>query len=379
MPTEHFQVIKKTSLISAFVNFLLAAFKVFIGSIGHSQALIADGIHSLSDLLTDGLVMLTAKLGQERPDDRHPYGHRRIETLGTILIAIIIIGIGIGLAVDSIEKWHDHHATLLPSPWVLIIAAVSIVANEGLFRYLIHHSKKIRSALLESNAWHNRSDMLVSAIVLIGAALQYTGLHYIDLFASILIAAMIFRMGANMISKCVKELIDTAADQTTQNTIKTIIEAVPGVVGIHHLRTRLHSGDILLDAHLQVDDTITVSEGHLIGDLVMKALYSSIENMVDITIHIDAEDDDEISPEETLKLPTRETILTHMHEHIDELPHLDNLAGMQLHYINSVCRIELIFPATLSIQDPSELLAQYNSVLAHIPKTDVSHLLIKHP
>lgn len=379
MPNNTFQVIKKTSLISALVNFLLAALKVLIGSIGHSQALIADGIHSLSDLLTDGLVMLTAKLGQERPDDRHPYGHRRIETLGTILIAIVIISIGIGLAVDSIEKWHSHHSTIMPSPWVLVIAAVSIIANEGLFRYLLHHSKKIRSALLESNAWHNRSDMLVSAIVLIGAALQYTGIHYIDLFASILIAAMIFRMGANMISTCVKELIDTAADQDTQNTIKGIIEGVPGVVGIHHLRTRLHSGDILLDAHLQVDGTITVSEGHLIGDLVMKALYASVENMVDITIHIDAEDDDKINPEDTLKLPTRETIRAHLNKHIDELPHLNNLIGMQLHYINSICRIDLVFPASLSILDSASLLAQYNRILTQLPETEASHLLIKHP
>ncbi len=372
------RTIKKVSLVSALVNFLLAAFKVIIGHIGFSQALIADGIHSLSDLLTDGLVMLTAKMGQEHPDHDHPYGHRRIETIGTIVIAILIIVIAVGLAADSLSKIH-HQSHTLPSLWVLVVAAFSVVANEGLFRYLMYHSKRIRSSLLESNAWHNRSDVYVSLIVLVGAAMQYAGLHYIDLIASFLVAAMIFKMGASMIMRCVRELIDTAADPETQAIITDIIENTPGVLGIHHLRTRLHSGDILLDAHLQVKNTLTVSEGHLIGDRVMHALYHAIDHVVDITIHIDAEDDDHISPETIMNLPTREQIIDHLKAHQNKLTHLARLIDFYLHYEDGSCRIELIFPSSLRIKNTIDLLKEYDDVLSQIPSLEETTLLIQYP
>lgn len=308
MSTERYQVIRKVTLISAFANVLLGVFKIAVGIAGYSHALIADGIHSLGDLLTDALVLIAAKASHKRPDKEHPYGHGRIETLATAVVATMLVMVGIALAYDVIMHAlnnPDRHSPTLP---VFIVAIAAIIVNEVLFRYGMYHGKKINSSLVISNAWHHRSDGLVSIVVLISVIGAYLGVPYLDTIGAVVIALMIMRMGFKMILDSVRELIDTGADLETVEKIRAKILSVHGVDEIHMLRTRLLGGEIFVDVHILVDPTISVSEGHYISDRVMFALHKEMEGIRDVTVHVDPEDD-EVAPPSS-HLPNRQKIAT---------------------------------------------------------------------
>ena len=209
---HRYQVAKKTSLINASVNSLLALFKIMIGYWGHSSALVADGIHSFSDLISDGLVLIAAKAGIKDPDQDHPYGHQRIETLAAIVIAIIFMSAGVLIAYDAIQHIINNTALETPSIAVIIVATVSTLANEWLFRYTLKKGQSIQSNLLITNAWHNRSDAYVSIIVLISVLVTWLGLHYFDAIGAAIIALLIAKMGGKMIWNSINELIDAGVD-----------------------------------------------------------------------------------------------------------------------------------------------------------------------
>ncbi|MCH9770209.1 MAG: cation diffusion facilitator family transporter [Gammaproteobacteria bacterium] len=265
---QHFAATKKVTLISGTINSLLAIFKIAIGFIGHSHALIADGLHSLSDLISDGLVFIAAKAGSRRPDKEHPYGHRRIETIAAIVIAIILLAAGGGIIFDAIRHLMQHEYLHKPDIWVLVVAGASIIANEYLYRYNLKVGKKIHSNLLISNAWHNRSDALTSFIVLISAIGAILGWRFLDAIGAIVIAVLIIRIAVKIIWDSSNELIDRAVDEKTLQDFTQTIKSCAGVISLHQLRTRLHGGHIFVDLHIQVEGHISVSEGHFIGQQV---------------------------------------------------------------------------------------------------------------
>ena len=354
------------SLISALVNTFLTLSKIVVGILGHSQALIADGVHSFSDLLTDGLIAITGWMGAKSPDKKHPYGHRRIETIGSIIIAIVLICTAISITFDTFQHLI-HHAHLLPIPTflIIIVTVISIIANEGLFRYTIVKGNQINSDLLRTNAWHNRSDSFVSLIVLVSVIGNYFGITYLDAIGAFIISILILQMGVRIIWKNGKELIDTGVDNDTFKEIAQTISSVTGVLSVHQLRTRYHGGNIFVDVHIQVAPNISVSEGHYIGERVHLLLLKRVEHVADVIVHIDPEND-AISML-SASLPDRQAVLKLLKDRWKNLPHFQKIHRTILHYLNGKLHIEIYLSLTaLRNNKQSSLECQYQKVATDI-------------
>lgn len=359
MISNRFRTVIAVTIVNATVNTLLALLKIIIGYFGYSQALIADGLHSFSDLITDGLVFIAARMGAQSPDKEHPYGHRRIETIGAIIISLVLVGVAVGIAYDTIEHLVIGLHFKKPEWSVIVVAIVSVIANEGLFRYTYRQGNKIQSDLLRTNAWHNRSDALVSLVVLVSVIGTMLGVSYLDSIGALLIAALILKMGIKMIWGNIQELIDTAVDEKTLEQITDSIKATPGIVALHQLRTRSHGGNILVDVHVQVSPDISVSEGHYIGEQVHLMLINNYERIADVTVHIDPEDDENSMP--SIDLPDRATISPQLTQCWKNLPGFNAIKRTLYHYLNGKLDVEVYLPLDILQQgvDKTSLTKQY--------------------
>ncbi|KTC87514.1 MULTISPECIES: cation diffusion facilitator family transporter [Legionella] len=302
---ERYLQAKKITLIGATITALLGLIKVMGGFFFHSHALIADGVHSFSDLLTDCMVVFASKYGSQDADESHPYGHQRIETAATLLLAVLLILAGAGIAWDSLDELI-HSAVEKPGWFALPIALLSIAANEGLFHYTHHVGLRIQSPLIIANAWHHRSDAASSIVVAIGLLGSILGFSYLDALAAVIVGCMIIKMGMSYGWNSVKELVDSAVEPQMLEKIIHIIQAVDGVEKIHQLRSRSMGGDIYIDVHILVNPYISVSEGHYIAQHVDKALVEQLDAVKDVTVHVDPEDDELNCP--SLHLQNRTTV-----------------------------------------------------------------------
>jgi cation diffusion facilitator family transporter len=288
MSTLRYRQARKVTLVGIVVNTFLGILKVVFGVVGHSQALFADGLHSFSDLITDLLVIVAAKFGSKKPDENHPYGHRRIETVSTVALAVFLIVVGCGIIFDAFHVMVGQ-VFIKPNVWILIVAVLSVVLNEWLYRYTLKTADKIRSNLLSANAWHHRSDAWSSVVVVIGIGGALLGLHYFDSVAAIIVALFIIKIGCQLVWRSISELIDTGADSETLKEITRKVEKVDGVKKLNYLRTRLVGGDIFVEVYMQVDGRITVAEGHDIGTVVARKLKQGFVKITDVVVHIDPE------------------------------------------------------------------------------------------
>ena len=327
---------KKVTLIGAFTNALLGITKIVTGALFHSHALIADGVHSIADLLTDIMVLIGSKYGSQDADDSHPYGHQRIETATTLMLSLILILAGFGIAWDAIDE-IIHRTHDIPQALALPIVVFSILANEALFHYTHFIGKKIKSDLIITNAWHRRSDAASSLVVLIGIIGSLIGYPGFDAIAAVIVSILIMKMGWSYGWSSVKELVDTAIDLEMLQKIETIISNIDGVMKIHQLRSRSMAGDVFLDLHIQVSPWITVSEGHFIAQTVHQALMNDIPTIKDVTVHVDPEDDEVSNP--SLHLPNRTTLEKSILQ-----PWQDKFAEIQywmIHYLDGQLTIDL--------------------------------------
>ncbi|CEK09738.1 cation diffusion facilitator family transporter [Legionella hackeliae] len=335
---DRYQQAKKITLIGAVINAILGFIKLIGGMLFHSHALVADGIHSFSDLFTDLMVVFASKYGSQDADESHPYGHQRIETAATLLLALLLILAGAGIAWDSINEIirgsHDY-----PGWIALPIALLSVLANELLFHWTNHIGKRIQSSLVIANAWHHRSDAASSIVVSLGLIGTILGFIYLDAVAAIIVGVMIIKMGISYGWGSVKELIDTAVDPETLKKIEDIIQGIHGVERIHQLRSRLMGGDILVDVHILVSPYISVSEGHYIAQHVHQALVTQLERVKDVTVHVDPEDDEISCP--SLHLPSRDALQERLMLHWQK--NYPELLNWTIHYLDGKLTIDLIF------------------------------------
>jgi len=326
---------KKVTLIGAIVNSLLGLIKLIGGFLYNSHALVADGVHSLSDLLTDIMVLFASKYGSLDADDDHPYGHQRIETAATLLLSLLLILAGSGIAWDAIDELIN--VTPVKPGWLAMpIICISILANEGLFHYTQRIGKRINSPLITANAWHHRSDAASSAVVLIGLIGSYAGFLYLDILAAMVVGLMIIKMGFDYGWNSVKELVDTAVAPELLNQIEQVIQNIKGVERIHQLRSRHMGNDVLIDVHIQVSPKISVSEGHFIAQHVHQALVNQIDSVKDVTVHVDPEDDEICSP--SLHLPNRKVL----HELLNDV-HIGypQILFWNLHYLDGKMSLDI--------------------------------------
>lgn len=336
----------RTVLVGLVVNVFLSAGQITIGILGRSEALVADGFHTLSDLMSDLLVLVAARLGAQAADQDHPYGHARIETAGTVGLSLVLIGAGFGIALHAANALSAPRALVPPDLYALGMALVAIGVKEGLFRYMRRAATRFRSQLLHANAWHYRTDVFSSIVVAVGVTGSLLGVRDLDAVAAIGVAILIVRMGATLGWQALRELVDTGLETEKLERIKRVILSVDGVRTLHLLRTRRTGGLALVDVHILVDGHISVSEGHQISEMVRYALLHEIENMADVMVHIDPEDDERGAP--TAHLPLRADVMAHLHERFANLPAAQSITNVALHYLDGKLHVEVTLPLDLA-------------------------------
>ena len=300
----------------------------------------ADGLHSLSDLLSDVLVLYANRHGNRHADADHPYGHARIETAATLILGTFLAVLGVVLLVAAAMRLQHPEALRAVNPFALAIAVLALVAKEGMFRYMLAVAKRVRSQMLVANAWHARSDAASSLVVIVGVAGNLLGYTFFDLLAAAVVGVMIAHMGGKLAFEAMAELIDTGLDAEEVEAIRQTLLDIHGVRGLHELRTRRMADNALVDAHIMVDPKISVSEGHYIAESARHAVLKR-HHVMDVMVHIDPEDDLQAKP--NAHLPSRPALLEHLAGRLGmpDLP--DN--RVVFHYLDGKVDAEIYLPA----------------------------------
>jgi len=268
------------------VNIFLSIIKVIGGILIHSMALIADGIHSLSDLVTDVAVLISSRAARRPPDYNHPYGHGKFETMGAQLIALILLIVGGSIGWSALHSLYDHHQYFL-GPFVVIIAFVSVVAKEVLFQYTRKIAQQVHSSSLFANAWHHRSDALSSVAVIFGGVLSLFGFGYGDQLAGLIVGMMVIAVAVKIIIENVKELSEHAIDDEIIQFIKTVLKNHGEVNHWHKLRTRKIGSELFIDVHIQVNPDLSVYKSHKFTKDIEHEIQKNCVYPVNVLIHVE--------------------------------------------------------------------------------------------
>lgn len=342
---DRYREIRKVTLIGSVLDLLLGVVKILVGVQASSQALIADGVHSLSDLATDFLVLFAAKHAHREADTEHPYGHGRIETVATVALGVALVIVAIGICVDAIQRLSEPSSLLHPGLLALLVALVSVASKEAIYQYTVRAARRLRSNMLHANAWHSRSDAISSIIVVIGVGGAMIGFPSLDAVGAIAVALMIAKIGWDLLWKSLQELIDTALEPQEVEKIREMILQVDGVRACHMLRTRYSGSDSLVDVHILVDPSLSVSEGHQIGERVRARLIDEVEHVADVTVHIDPEDD-ELAPL-CHHLPLRDEVLRRLHLEWQPLELEAFIHKVVLHYLDGKVHVDVFIDGTV--------------------------------
>lgn len=327
-PADRFAEAQSVTWVSVAVNVILTVLQIVIGIIGKSQALVADGMHSLSDLLSDFLVLYANRHSAKHADSAHPYGHGRIETATTLALGVILMGTGSALVWGAAQRLQEPAALQAVHVMTLWIALLTLFGKEALFHYMRHVARKLKSRMLEANAWHARGDAASSLVVVAGIGGNLAGITSLDLLAAAIVAAMIFRMGWKQAYSALMELIDTGLGEQEVAAIRQTLLDTPGVLGLHELRTRRMGDRALVDAHVLVEPRISVSEGHYIAETA-RARVVKIHDAQDVMVHIDPEDD--CHAKWIAHLPSREELVRQLESGLN-LP-AQEIGRIGLHYL----------------------------------------------
>lgn len=333
---------RKVTVIGGVLDLILGVAKIVVGLLNHSQALVVDGVHSLSDLATDFMVVFAAKRASAVADADHPYGHARFETAATVALGIALIAVGVGLGYDAASRLFQPERLLIPGWLSLTVATVSIVSKEAIYHYTMRAAKRLRSNLLRANAWHSRSDAISSVIVVVGVGGAMAGLNYLDSIAAVAVAFMIAKIGWDLAWHSIRELVDTALDSERVEAIRDTIQSVTGVRDLHLLRTRRMGADALVDVHIQVDPRLSVSEGHQVSEAVRARLIEEIDEVSDVMVHIDPENDEASQP--CSALPLRKELTERLRTAWAELPSADQVDKITVHYLGGKVHLDLFLP-----------------------------------
>lgn len=344
-----FAAARKSTWVSIIINLFLTILQVLAGFFGKSQSLMADGLHSFSDLVADILVLFANRHGNRHADANHPYGHARIETAASLILGISLAGIGIALLISAGLRLQHPELLQAVHPFTIWIALVSLAAKEGMFRYMLAVAQRVRSQMLVANAWHARSDAASSLVVMVGIAGNLLGYTFLDLIAAAVVGGMIAHMGAKFAMDSLSELVDTGLDEEKVEAIRKTLLSTPGVRSMHELRTRKMADNALVDAHIIVDPKISVSEGHYIAETARLAVLNN-HHVLDVMVHIDPEDDAVAKP--NAHLPSREILLKHLSEKLGDA--LLPITYSVLHYLDGKIDAELFFDASYC-QDKSRV------------------------
>jgi cation diffusion facilitator family transporter len=279
---------ERITWVGAAANAGLVAFKFVAGFLGHSQALIADAVHSVSDFFTDAVVLLGLRFGRKAPDADHHFGHARIETLASTVVGVSLLAVAVLLGYQASQNIYSHKQAN-PNWLALIGAGVSILVKEVMYQYTMRVGRRIRSQAVIANAWHHRSDALSSLAVLagIGGILINPDWYVLDAFAALLVSLLIAKVGLEILWQSLKEITDTAPEPEVMERIHQCILGIEGVEGDHDVKVRISGGLYHAHVHIEVDGSLNVTEGHRIAKNVQQCLIEEIEEMGEVIVHVD--------------------------------------------------------------------------------------------
>lgn len=285
-PADWARAAARSTWISAAVNILLTTAQIGIGLASRSQALVADGLHSLSDLVSDVVVLFVNRHSHKGADAEHPYGHQRFENAATLLLGALLMSVGAGMLWSAVAQLAAPPAGSVQA-MALWMALATLVAKELLFRYLLHVAARLKSSMLVANAWHARSDAASSLVVALGIVGSLAGYPFLDAVAALIVGLMIVRMGWRYGWGSLNDLMDHAVDQEEVNAIRATLAGTAGVAGVHDVRTRKMGDMVLVDAHLEVDATLSVEAGHTIAVAARERVMQQHHRVLNVMTHVD--------------------------------------------------------------------------------------------
>ncbi|MDE7346035.1 MAG: cation diffusion facilitator family transporter [Muribaculaceae bacterium] len=285
--------IYRVTIAGTIINAILVALKFLAGVVGHSSALVADAVHSLTDFISDIVVLVFVRISGKPRDKEHGYGHGKFETLATMIIGVLLAAAGIGLIIKgSNQVWLSLHGLQLPEPtWIaLAVALISIVSKEVLYRFTIRQGKKLNSDAVVANAWHHRSDAISSLGTLIGiAGAIFFGAKWriLDPLAAVIVSLFIIKAGYDIIKPAINELLEASLSKIQTDEISVIIRSVKGVKGFHNLLTRKIGNSIAIDVHVMMDGNLSLFEAHEIASKIEKDIRHRFGKESLINVHME--------------------------------------------------------------------------------------------
>jgi cation diffusion facilitator family transporter len=337
---EKHQVARKTTFVSIALNTVLMALQIVIGVVAHSQALVADGVHSLADLVSDFVVLLANRHSGAEPDADHNYGHSRYETVASLFLGALLIAVGVGMLWRAGTRLADLQDIPAVHISALAVAVLVLVSKEALFRYMLREAQRVRSAMLIANAWHARSDAASSLVVAIGIIGSLAGVRLLDPIAAAIVGFMVARMGWMFGWDALQDLSDRALDDAATADVRALLMSTPGVRDVHELRTRKMGDFALVDAHILVDPLISVSEGHYIAESARSRVLTD-SRVLDALIHVDPENDALARP--PVNLPPRERVVAEIDAALAK--HGEHAVAVNLHYLSTGLDVDVVLPA----------------------------------
>ena len=283
---ERTRAAARSTWVSVAVNVVLSSAQIIAGVLTKSQGLIADGIHSLSDLIADFVVLLANHFSQKDADEDHPYGHQRYETAASLVLGLLLLAVGVGMLWSAVAKLQTPELIATVHITALWVACAALLAKEFLFRYMLAVAKRVKSSMLVANAWHARSDAASSLVVGVGIIGNLLGYPILDPIAAAIVGFMVTRMGWSFGWDAMHDLMDRAVDDAEVQAIRTTLVETPGVSGVHDVRTRKMGDMIVVDAHLEVVSTLSVEQGHDIAVLARQRVLQR-HRVLNLMTHID--------------------------------------------------------------------------------------------
>jgi len=285
-PAERAAAASRSTWVSVGVNLALTVTQVVVGLLAKSQGLVADGIHSLSDLVADFVVLLASHHGKKDADEDHPYGHQRFETAASLVLGLLLLAVGVGMLWSAFRKLEEPDTVQRVQVVALYVAAGALVAKELLFRYMLSVAKRVKSGMLVANAWHARSDAASSLVVGVGIAGNLAGYPILDPIAALIVGFLVARMGWSFGWDALHDLMDRSVDDQEVKAIRQTLVETPGVQAVHDVHTRKMGDMIVVDVHIEVDAALSVESGH---DIAVAARQRVMQRhrVLNVMTHVD--------------------------------------------------------------------------------------------
>ena len=368
----------KVTWLGLLANLLLALAKGFIGFIANSSALIADAGHSVSDLLSDGITLWAVRMSGIPKDKNHPYGHGKFETVGTFIVALLLLFTGIGVAWHVFNKMDSPE---VPGTIALWMAGIAIAVKELLFHATRMVARRTGSRILLANAWHHRSDAISSVAALVGIGGAQWGLPLMDPIAGVLVAGLIIKTGINIGYESIRELTDETAEEEVISELGQILPGIEGVDHYHEMRARRMGPHLLVDLHIQVDSMMSISSAHQVAERVRLGILEKLPAVNEVLVHVDAEDDffeaeGTEDPQKIVLMRPQSEIENDVKKALSVIPEIEGITHIYCHYLNQelTVQVNIILDVEVRIRDAQKIASAARMKIEQIKDIDAADL-----